>query len=255
MSVLTALLSSLWQDFVTVLGFLTRLPAPRPAAAVPLGRALRLAPLAGVVVGLTGALVFWAASALGLAPLLAGLLAVAATALATGALHEDGLADVADGFGGAFDRSGKLAIMRDSRTGAYGVLALVFSVGLRAGALAVLADPAAAAAALVGAHAASRGAFPAVMYLLAPARAEGLGAGAGQPGHWNALLGLGLALAVALVACGPGDGLVVFAVALLAAAFVALLARIQVGGYTGDVLGAVQQAAEAAALLGAAARL
>ena len=93
------------------------------------------------------------------------------------------------------------------------------------------------------------------MILLAPARAEGLAAAAGQPAQGDALLGLGLALAIALVACGPGDGLVVFAVALLAAAFVALLARIQVGGYTGDVLGAIQQAAEAAALLGAAARL
>lgn len=248
---------TLWHEFATALGFLTRLPVPRPpaGAAVPLARALRLAPLAGLLVGLIGAGVFWVASETGLAPMLAGLLAVAATILVTGALHEDGLADVADGFGGAFGRGAKLAIMRDSRTGAYGVLVLIFSVGLRAGALAAIAEPAAAAAALVGAHAASRGVFPAVMHLLEPARAEGLAASAGRPAQRDALLGLGLGLVVALAACGLTEGLAVFSVALVAAALVGLLARIQVGGYTGDVLGAVQQAAEMGALIAAAASL
>ncbi len=256
---LPALIRSWWRDFAMALSFLTRLPVP-PHGMDPLGsperslsRALSLAPLVGVLVGLSGAAVFWLARELGLPPELAGLLAVAAGALVTGALHEDGLADLADGFGGAFDRTRKLAIMRDSRIGAYGVLALVFSVALRAGALAAISEPAGVAAALLAAHAASRGVFPAVMALLPPARQEGLAAGAGRPSGRDALVGLGLALLLAALALGAFHGFVVFLAAGLAAALVALLARAQIGGYTGDVLGAVQQAAETAALLSAAA--
>ncbi len=246
---------TLWREFATALGFLTRLPVPRPpaGAAVPLGRALRLAPLAGLLVGLIGAGVFWIASETGLAPILAGLLAVATTVLVTGALHEDGVADVADGFGGAFERARKLAIMRDSRTGAFGVLALILSIGLRAGALAVIAAPAAALTALVAAHALSRAALPGIMAGLSPARGDGLASEAGKPSRQDALAAAVLGLIVAILAMGLRDGLVVSAVAGLAAVLVAALARRQIGGYTGDVLGAAQQAGEAAALLAAAA--
>ena len=99
----------------------------------------------------------------------------------TGAFHEDGLADTVDGFGGGRDREHKLAIMRDSRHGTFGILALVLSVGLRAAALAAIGDPIHAGLALVAAHAASRGALPPLMRLLAPARPDGLGAAAGRP--------------------------------------------------------------------------
>ena len=99
----------------------------------------------------------------------------------TGALHEDGLADVADGFGGGRDKMAKLAIMRDSRLGSYGVLALIFSVGLRWSALVALADPLAVGLALMSAGALSRAAVPAVYGWLDPARVDGLAAGLGGP--------------------------------------------------------------------------
>lgn len=249
--------SSCQRDFKLAYGFLTRLPAPFrvPAATGELGRALRLAPLVGLVVGVCGALVAWIAiGGLGLPRLPAALLAVAATVWITGALHEDGLADVADGFGGAFERRRKLEIMRDSRIGAYGVLALILSVGLRAAALAVLAGPEVVTAALIAAHCLSRGLLPLVMLVLSPARDEGLAATAGRPGPVEALTGLGLGLLLAVLAAGVlGLGLGI--AALAAAALTGLLAQRQIGGYTGDVLGAVQQTAEIAALLAAAALL
>ena len=249
--------SSCQRDFNLAYGFLTRLPAPFrvPAATGELGRALRLAPLVGLVVGVCGALVAWIAiGGLGLPRLPAALLAVAATVWITGALHEDGLADVADGFGGAFDRRRKLEIMRDSRIGAYGVLALILSVGLRAAALAALAGPEVVTAALIAAHCLSRGLLPLVMLVLSPARDEGLAATAGRPGPVEALTGLGLGLLLAVLAAGVlGLGLGI--AALAAAVLTGLLAQRQIGGYTGDVLGAVQQTAEIAALLAAAALL
>jgi adenosylcobinamide-GDP ribazoletransferase len=129
------------------------------------------------------------------------------------------------------------------------VLALVFSVALRAGALAALAEPALAAAALIAAHAASRGLFPAFMFLLPRVRPDGLAASAGRPLGGDVLLGLALALVVAVAALGLPRGLATVLAVLLAALLVALLARAQIGGYTGDVLGAMQQTAETAALL------
>lgn len=251
-------------DFRLACGFLTRLPgfqgAATPAEAPPgskagaLGPALRLAPLAGLLVGVCGALAFWAAAGLGLPPLAAALIAVGVTVWITGALHEDGLADVADGFGGAFDRERKLAIMRDSRIGAYGVLALIFSVGLRAGALAAVGE-AGAAAVLIAAHGLSRGLLAPAMLLLAPARGDGLGAGAGRPAPADACLGLGLGLLLAVLALGPAAGLVAGLIALAAAGLAGALAARQIGGYTGDVLGALQQVAEIAVFLSAAALL
>ncbi|RIK85995.1 MAG: adenosylcobinamide-GDP ribazoletransferase, partial [Hyphomicrobiales bacterium] len=114
------------------------------------------APVAGALVGLGVGAVAWLALALGLPASLAAAFALAAGIAVTGALHEDGLADTADGFGGGRDRDGKLAIMRDSRIGSYGVLALGLSLIARWAALAALAaaSPAAALAAAVAAHAA-----------------------------------------------------------------------------------------------------
>ena len=242
---------ALRQDFFTALGFLTRLPLPRGVtlAAGDLRRAQRLFPLAGLVVGLIGALVFWLASRLGLEPWAAAALAVAATVLATGALHEDGLGDTADGFGGGGDAGRKLEIMRDSRLGSYGGLALILSVLLRVAALASLGDPEMVGAALVAAHVASRGALTAVMAAAPAARPDGLAAsigGARRPDLW---LALGLTGILVVLAVGLREGFFVLALVVLASAAVARLARRQIGGITGDVLGAVQQVAEATALL------
>jgi adenosylcobinamide-GDP ribazoletransferase len=258
MTAFLASLSSCPRDFKLAFGFLTRLPGPfsLSAASGELGRALRLAPLVGLVVGVCGALVTWiAVGGLGMPPLPAALLTIGATMWITGALHEDGLADVADGFGGAFERSRKLAIMRDSRIGAYGVLALILSIGLRAAALAALTGPEAATAVLIAAHCLSRGLLPLVMLVLVPARDDGLAAAAGRPGPADALTGLLLGLLLAALAAGGVMALSLGLAALVAAAVTGLIALRQIGGYTGDVLGAVQQTSEIAVLLAAAALL
>ncbi|MFQ5955192.1 MAG: adenosylcobinamide-GDP ribazoletransferase [Kiloniellales bacterium] len=233
----------------------TRLPLAHPGTITgeALARAQWAAPVIGAAVGLAGAAGFAVASRLALPAAACALIALAVTVLVTGALHEDGLADTADGLGGGRGRAEKLAIMRDSRIGGYGALALIFSVGLRVAALAALAQPGAAAGALIGAGAVSRGALPAVMARLDAARQDGLAAEAGRPSAGLALAAAGVASVIALLALGPPTGVLVLLAGGVAAAAVMTLARRQLGGHTGDVLGAVQQAAEVAALLTAAA--
>src|SRR5260370_40396891 len=197
-----------WDDVIAAARFLTRLPVAGLATAETglLARSMRAFPVVGLVVGLAGWAAFAIAAALGLPATIGALLAVAVTVLTTGALHEDGLADTADGFGGGEDRAGKLAIMRDSRSGAYGVLALAFSVALRAAALAVLTTPRAGAA-LIAAHAVSRAGLPIVMRWLAPARDDGLGASAGQPDDSAIGWCAGIAVVVAPRCLGVGPRL------------------------------------------------
>ncbi len=138
--------------------FCTRLPLPDPGpvGSGDIARASWALPVAGALVGGIGALVYWIAFRIGLPPLPAAALALAAMLIATGALHEDGLADTADGFGGGKDREQKLAIMRDSRVGTYGACALIVSLMLRWSALVVIAAPLQVALALIAAHAAAR---------------------------------------------------------------------------------------------------
>ncbi len=158
------------------LALLTRLPVGRlPDPAPPLAASAWAWPLAGLAAAILPALVFWAAP---LPPLMAALLALAAGVVATGGLHEDGLSDVADGFGGGPTRERKLEIMKDSRIGSYGALALALGLGLRATGLAAAPDACTGAAALLALGAASRAGLPAAMVLLAPARPGGLGAAA-----------------------------------------------------------------------------
>lgn len=234
-------------DVKVCLGLLTRIPILGDTGddtRAQLARASWAFPIVGALIGAIGAAVFAAASTLGLPPWTAALLAVGATVAVSGGLHEDGLADVADGFGGALARENKLAIMLDSRIGTYGTLALIFSVALRAAALAAIADPWPAAAALVAAHAGARACLPAVMRALPLARADGLAARAGMPETATAAIALGLAALVVFATLGVGTGVLAILAATAAAAAVAGLARRQIGGYTGDVLGAVQQCAE-----------
>jgi len=165
------------------LAFLTRLPTGEGVTNPEggLADAAWTFPLVGTFVGACGGFAFWIAHAAGLAPTLSGLAAVGAACLLTGCLHEDGLADVADGFGGGSDHDSKLAIMRDSRIGAYGVIALCTSVLARVLALAAFVDAAAALAALLAAGALSRAAIVPVMAGLPPARTDGMSSFAGRP--------------------------------------------------------------------------
>ncbi len=181
--------------------------------------------------------------------MLSALVAVGATILATGGLHEDGLADVADGFGGGSGRDRKLEIMRDSALGSYGAMALFLTLAVRVVALAMLGHPELVALALIASHAAARGALPAVMAWAPLARDDGLAAGAGRPTAGAAGLALLLAALAVLLAVGFGAGLLALLVGWLAGALVLAQARRQIGGQTGDVLGAIEQAVEGAVLL------
>lgn len=253
---LLAALASLRDDVIAAARFLTRLPVHRfvsPETGL-LARSMRAFPIVGLLVGLVGWAVLALATALSLPVAAAALLAVLATMAVTGALHEDGLADTADGFGGGEDRLRKLAIMRDSRSGAFGVIALIFSLGLRGAALAALAPSGIGAGlALLAAHAVSRAAVPVVMRQLEPARSDGLGASAGQPDDIAVGWCLVIGVLAALLCLGLEEGAVALLVTAAAITLFAALARRQIGGYTGDVLGAVQQIGEIAMLLTASA--
>jgi adenosylcobinamide-GDP ribazoletransferase len=247
-----------WRDLQVATVFLTRLRWPSVAAfeLSALNRASRVFPVVGVVMGLGGGIVYAIADGIGLVPWLAAALAVAAIALLTGALHEDGLADTADGFAGGKDREDRLAIMRDSRIGSVGALALIFSVLLRVTALAALAaaGTATVVGALIAAHAVSRAGMTAVMHLLPNARDDGLSAAVGRPSRVNAGIALGIGAIVALVMM-EGAGIVGLLAAAAAVAALAALAKRGVGGQTGDVLGAAEQTAQAAFLLAIGAAL
>jgi adenosylcobinamide-GDP ribazoletransferase len=244
-----------FNDFVIATAILTRLPVGAARAADGAVAAAGWAfPLVGAGVGALSAVAFFIAQALGLSVVVAALLAVLAAVALTGAFHEDGLADTADGFGGGRTRDAKLKIMRDSRHGTFGILALTFGIGLRAAALAGIADPIHAGLALVAAHAVSRGALPPLMRLLPPARADGLGATAGRPSVMVALVAALIGAAIGVAVLGPLGGGVAVLVTAAALALAAILARRQVGGYTGDVLGFFQQIGEIVMLLAAAAK-
>jgi adenosylcobinamide-GDP ribazoletransferase len=241
-------------DLRIAASFVTILPvaSSQPAADGAVARASWALPIAGLLVGLAGALAYKAASRLGLAPNPAALLALATTALVTGALHEDGLADTADGLGGGATRERKLEIMRDSRIGTYGACALILSFVLRWSALASIADPWAVALALCAAHAAARAGVPAFMSLVAPARPDGLSAAAGAPPGRSIAIAFALGTLVLALALGPARALIGLILLALAGLMLARLAIRLIGGQTGDILGAFEQAGEILILLVAA---
>lgn len=240
--------------------FLTRLPARMvgyDTRRVPDFRhGARVFPVVGALIGLAGGLVLAIAMGLGVGATVAAVLAVAATALITGGLHEDGLADTADSFGGDTTEK-KLAIMDDSRIGAYGALALVFSALLRVAPLAAIAatHPIHALFAFVGAEAVSRAALVRLWHDLPAARTGGLSNEAGVPDNNAMLIAMAIGAAIAVVVCVPSIGLwaTILGGALAALATFGLirLTGYTLGGRTGDSLGACQQVAVAAFLIGA----
>jgi adenosylcobinamide-GDP ribazoletransferase len=199
------------RDIAAALRFFTRLPlSPDEGTPFDIDRIAWAAPVAGVAVGLVGSLVLAITQGLGLPALFSATLATATLVAATGALHEDGVADVADGFGGGATRARKLHIMRDSRIGAYGAVALTLALILRVGAL---------AAAL-------------------------------KAGFWFAAGALILVAALGLFATGIGRALAAAAASAIGGVAMTALASRAIGGQTGDVAGAAQQWAEIAAWCG-----
>jgi len=238
---------------------LTRLPFRRgkdtagaALADVPLAQAVWAFPVAGVLVGAAGALVYALAHRLGVPAWPSAALALAATMATTGALHEDGLADTADGFGGGATREQKLDIMRDSRIGAYGVCALALSILLRASALASLADTTLVVPALIAAHGSARAVMPAFMSLVPPARRDGLSATAGQPSAASAAVAAILGILVTAICLGPARAVLATILLAVVGALMARLSFRQIGGQTGDTLGALEQVSEIVVLLVAA---
>jgi adenosylcobinamide-GDP ribazoletransferase len=246
------------RDIADALRFFTRLRVgePGPGAPLDLDRIAWAAPVAGAVVGLIGWPILAITALLGLPLLLRAGLTTAALVAATGALHEDGLADVADGFGGGATRARKLEIMRDSRIGAYGAIAIALALILRIGALAAALDGGfwRAALSLMLVAALSRAAALTPLALLPPARADGAGAAAGRLDS-NALAAawgsaVVIALALGLVALGVAHVLLAALMSAAGALFMVALARRAIGGQTGDVAGAAQQCSEIAAWCG-----
>jgi adenosylcobinamide-GDP ribazoletransferase len=230
---------------------LTRLPVGWIAgerAADRLAEAAWAFPLVGVVIGGIGGAVYWGCAALRMPPAVATVWTLAAMLLVTGALHEDGLADSADGIGGGRTLERKLEIMRDSRIGVFGAIALMLSLAARGTALAVLTDPERVTVALIVAAALGRGAIAVLLLVLRPARVDGMASRLGScpPGATAAAVGIAAVVCFALLS--PSTALEVSLAAMATALGVAWLAYRQVGGYTGDLLGAASVVTECVVL-------
>lgn len=245
-----------WQLFRVALQFLTRIPVKSFDRFETdwLDRSAKYFPLVGALVGGIGAAVMVAALAVMPQPLPV-MLGVAAAIAVTGAFHEDGLADTADGLGGGTTRERRLEIMKDSRIGTYGALALIVMLTLKTTALIAL-GPIDVALAFVSAHAAAR--LVTVVALRVLPYAGDSDAAKVKP-LATAVTGSELVVAVAF---GLAPGLLLLsastlvvsaAVGLLAAVALGWQAKRLIGGYTGDVLGAIEQVFETAFLIAAAA--
>lgn len=240
--------------------FLTRLPARivgvDPTVAPDFTHGARVFPLVGALIGLAGGVVLVVAGAIGMPAFVSAALAVATIVIVTGALHEDGLADMADSFGGATTEE-RLAIMDDSRVGTYGAITIGMSLLIRVLALGSIAATGAfrAAIALIAAEAVSRTALVRLWHDLPAARMGGLSSETGAPDQNAMLVALAIAAVIAIVLGVPSIGLwaTVVASALAAIATFAMI-RITartIGGRTGDTLGACQQVVLVAFLIGA----
>ena len=216
---------------------------------------LPVLPLIGAGVGLAAGMVFAIVRGVSGPGWLAAVLAVGATVLITRALHEDGLADTADGLGPhALEPSRRLEIMRDSRNGTFGVLAIALSVLIKVACIAQFSG-ATGLVVLIAAHSLSRAAIAYPLLAFSPAQSDGLGVRAGKPTDNDVWLTIGIGVALAfLLLLGKG-----FFVALLAPLLAVAAAwgashwiAKRLGGYTGDTLGAVQQTTEIAFLVVAA---
>jgi len=255
-SFMTSITKAWLDDLRTAVAFMTRIPMPHPEGSTPpnLARAQRVFPLIGAIIGAAAALAFLGLGAIGLPSLAAAALALATSAVLTGALHEDGLADVADGFGGGRDKATKLEIMRDSRIGTYGTLILLVSFVAKLSALTALPRDAVLPS-LVTAHALARGILPVMAMTMPYARNDGLAATAGRPDSTIAATSIVFALIIAFLLLPWADASGVVIVATAAGVGMGLLAMRQIGGQTGDVLGGTEQVGETAILLLLAARL
>jgi adenosylcobinamide-GDP ribazoletransferase len=238
-------------DFAVALSLLSRLPVTTlidipQAAWARQANAVWTFPFVGVVIGSIAAMVGYGAILLGLPATLAAGCVLAALMACTGAMHEDGLADCADGFWGGWTTERRLDIMKDSQIGTYGVVSLGLVTGARWLAYAALLQT--GVIGVVAVAAMSRGLVPAVMAALPHAKSDGLSRSVGQPLPQGALLAAALGLVIGVLCLGL-VGITAMIVAALAVAALAKITTAKIGGQTGDVLGASQQIGELAILL------
>ncbi len=228
-------------DIATAIALLTRLPVKADFSRG--GRASWAYPLAGAALAAVAAIPTGLAMWLGLPTQLAAILWVGAHVILSGAMHEDGLADTADGLWGGWEPVRRLEIMKDSRIGAYGVIALCLSLAARWAAVAVLLGLDNWFGALLAVGLLSRATMPVLMTALPHARDNGLSHAQGTVSRETA--GVGVALAIALSILLTGLSGILFAVlAALVTLACARIARAKIGGQTGDILGATQQVCE-----------
>lgn len=247
----------IYQATVEGLRFYTRLPTPQNIYS---GDRLNLQsiawslPIVGIIIGLSGSSILLLSFALGLSPIISSILAIATLIVVTGGLHEDGLADFIDCLNGkTIDH--RLAIMRDSRIGAFGALALFITLVLRIAVLTNLVEKSLLGALLVilVMSPLSRVAGLMPLIYLKPVRQDGVAAKAVAP-----TLQIFIYLLVAMTFFGflptiwlghPMNAIFATLAALTGAVVIQWHAKQQLGGYTGDVLGAAQQLAEVGGLL------
>jgi adenosylcobinamide-GDP ribazoletransferase len=239
-----------WHDIPAAAGLLTRVPVTVNTDLA--GKRGPLAawayPLVGVKIGVAVMIVGIIATWLTIAPQITAALILTTSVILTGAMHEDGLADSADGLWGGWDKTKRLEIMKDSRTGAYGVLALVLSMLIRWTAITAILQTDQWIAALIATAMLSRAAMVALMTGLRNARSDGLSQAVGRPKPITAWLAIGVATLGSVIALGLTAGTLVI-VAGVTASLWAGIAHRKIGGQTGDILGATQQLTEIALLI------
>lgn len=238
-------------DIPAAFSLLTRLPIPvnheksGERAAIATWAYPLVGAVLGLIAGIIGNLLYW----FGAPGSISAIAALLALVLMSGGLHEDGLADCADGFGGAMDKKQRLEIMKDSHIGAFGVIALILFILGRYSSIEVLVYTSFCLP-LMAAGAASRLPMVLAMYVMPNARGDGLSATVGKPPETSLAIAIVLTLLICFLSLGL-SGIFIFGWAMIAAGFMALLAQRTIGGQTGDVLGAIQQCAELAALAAA----
>lgn len=232
-------------DPLLALSLLTRLPVKLANDAFDRSAQAAWAyPLVGFVTGAlsggAGLLALW----LGLPSVIAAILCLVTGIIITGAMHEDGLADCADGFWGGWDPEMRLKIMKDSQIGTYGVLALLISFSLRLAVLTQIFEGSGAFWTVIAVHVAARAVMPGIMALLPLARDNGLSARVGSISISAAWVSGAIGAVTLLVVFGPLSALALVAAAFGACLIGARIALAKIKGQTGDVIGAHQQVTE-----------
>ncbi len=240
-------LRRLWEELLLAISLLTRISIPRfeVTTGATIGSAFWAYPIAGAIVGLVGGGAFVVGETIGFGAYVSALLALAAMTLFSGGIHEDGLADFFDGLGGK-SQIERLQIMRDSRIGSFGVLALIFFVGLCAAFLFDISrgsTPVATAALIVCVAAVARTAVGIPLALMEPVRAEGLSVAAQRPPIPALIVGSVLVVLLCVLLLGVAKTIFLIVGASAGAFLMSGWAYRMIGGHTGDVLGAVASAA------------